>query len=249
MTSLSIVITVLIFGFIRFIVRFFFRNGLCRRSVLAAQLEPVEGETAAAEHKHQEQNQPGIVAYVSEHKAATIAVLGIVLAIVIGVGVLGSVGGVLLQSGAGSVSMGTYASEDADMQSAEQQYLQLEANLQSTIDNYERTHSYDEYRYDLDAIGHDPYVLISYLSAKHGGSFTAGEVTGEVQEAFNRQYSLSQRVTRETRYRTETRYRVVTTTDEEGFSMPDPWSCIDNPYSHYCTISMNQQVLVILFGA
>ena len=195
--------------------------------------------------KATKETEKKIVAYVSEHKAATIAVLGVVLAIVIGIGVLGSVGGVLLQSGAGSVSMGTYASEDADMQSAEQQYLQLEANLQSTIDNYERTHSYDEYRYDLDAIGHDPYVLISYLSAKHGGSFTAGEVTGEVQEAFNRQYSLSQRVTRETRYRTETCYRVVTTTDEEGNAVQtlEPYT-VQVPYNYYiCTVTLRNRNL------
>ena len=68
------------------------------------------------------------------------------------------------------------ATEDEDMLNAEQAYCQLEANLQSKIDNFESTHSYDEYHYDLDEIGHDPYVLISMLSALHYGEFTVRQV-------------------------------------------------------------------------
>ena len=66
------------------------------------------------------------------------------------------------------------------MLAAEDAYAELEADLQSYLDNYEATHDYDEYHFDLDEIQHDPYVLISILSALHDGVFTAGEVQGDL---------------------------------------------------------------------
>ena len=67
----------------------------------------------------------------------------------------------------GSVISGTtYPSEDSEMLAVEAEYSAREAALQAEIDNIERTHSgYDEYRYDLDMIGHDPHELAAYLSA------------------------------------------------------------------------------------
>ena len=63
-----------------------------------------------------------------------------------------------------SVIATSYLSEDDAMTGAEAQYCQMEAELQSYLDNYESTHDYDEYHFDLDTIEHDPYVLISILS-------------------------------------------------------------------------------------
>ena len=69
----------------------------------------------------------------------------------------------------------SYLSEDSDMLGAEAAYAALEADLQHELDNYESLHpGYDEYRFDLDEIKHDPYVLTSILSALHNGVFTLG---------------------------------------------------------------------------
>ena len=105
-----------------------------------------------------------------------------------------------------------YLSEDDAMLSAEAQYCQMEQELQRYLDTYESTHNYDEYHFDLDDIEHDPYVLISILSALHEGEFTLDEVQGTIQMLFEKQYILTEEVIVETRYRTET----DTWTDADG---------------------------------
>ncbi len=77
-----------------------------------------------------------------------------------------------------SVIATSYLSEDDAMLGAEAQYCQMEAELQEYLDNYESTHDYDEYHFDLDTIEHDPYVLVSILSAFNEGEFTLDEVQG-----------------------------------------------------------------------
>ena len=99
-----------------------------------------------------------------------------------------------------SVIATSYLSEDDAMKGAEAQYCQMEAELQSYLDNYESTHDYDEYHFDLDEIEHDPYVLISILCVLHEGEWTADEVQGTLETLFDRQYILTERVVRETRY-------------------------------------------------
>ena len=132
-------------------------------------------------------------------------------------------------SGVGGVFLSSYLSEDADMLAAEAAYAEMEADLQYELDNYESLHpGYDEYRFDLDTIGHDPYVLISILSALHEGVFTADEVQSELQTLFDRQYTLTETVTVEVRYRTETR------TDSEGNEYD-----VEVPYNYYiCTVTL-----------
>ena len=76
----------------------------------------------------------------------------------------------------------------------------MEAELQNYLDTYTATHSYDEYHFDLDEIEHDPYVLISILCVLHEGEWTADEVQGTLENLFDRQYILTERVVRETRY-------------------------------------------------
>ena len=98
------------------------------------------------------------------------------------------------------------------MLGAEAAYCELEAELQDYLDSYESTHDYDEYHFDLDDIEHDPYVLISMISALHEGAWTVDEVQGTLQSLFDRQYILTEEVVVEVRYRTET----DTWTDEEG---------------------------------
>ena len=104
----------------------------------------------------------------------------------------------LVFGGVGSVVTGTtYPSRDADILAAESEYSAMEAQLQRDLDNYERDHDYDEYEFDLDEIGHDPYVLISTLTALHGGEWTISEVRGTLRWLFNQQYELTEAETSE----------------------------------------------------
>ena len=128
----------------------------------------------------------------------------------------------------GAVAASTYPSEDGDMLGAEAAYCALEAELQEYLDTYEATHDYDEYHFDLDDIEHDPYVLISMLSALHEGAWTVDEVQGTLQSLFDRQYILTEDVVVEVRYRTETR------TDSEGNSYT-----VQVPYNYYiCYVTL-----------
>ena len=104
----------------------------------------------------------------------------------------------LMFGGVGSVVTGTtYPSRDADILAAESEYSAMEAQLQRDLDNYERDHDYDEYEFDLDEIGHDPYVLISTLTALHGGEWTISEMRGTLRWLFNQQYELTEAETSE----------------------------------------------------
>ena len=106
-----------------------------------------------------------------------------------------------LGSGAGGgIGATTYAAKDEDILAAEAAYCDLEAELQAYLDNYTATHSYDEYHFDLDEIEHDPYVLISILSALHEWEWTLADVEGTLADLFDRQYILTERVVTETRY-------------------------------------------------
>ena len=119
----------------------------------------------------------------------------------------------LIQGGATGVNVSTYPSEDADMLAAEAQYCAMEAELQQYLDTYESTHDYDEYHFDLDDIEHDPYVLISAITALKGKEWTISEVGGILEMLFEKQYILTETVTTEMRYRTETRTGYYTDAD------------------------------------
>ncbi len=105
---------------------------------------------------------------------------------------------ILVQSGSSGVAMSTYPAQDADILGAEAAYCALEADLQATLDNYEVTHDYDEYYYDLDEIGHDPYVLISIISALHPSEWALDAVQGTLQMLFGQQYILTESLQVET---------------------------------------------------
>ena len=121
------------------------------------------------------------------------------------------------------------------MLGAEAQYCRMEQELQRYLDTYESTHNYDEYHFDLDDIEHDPYVLISILSALHEGEFTLAEVQGTLQMLFEKQYILTEEVIVETRYRTET----DTWTDADGNTHTETYRV---PYDYY--IICNRTVVI-----
>ena len=179
--------------------------------------------------------------YVKNHSRAVLLIIGIGACVGLLFGGMSSCS-ILGGSGVSGVFMTSYLSEDADMLAAEAAYADLEAELQNELDNYESYHpGYDEYRFDLDGIGHDPYVLISILSAFHEGVFTIGEVQGELQTLFEKQYTLTQTVTVEARYRTETRtgYDIVTDPDTGEVTIEEYEYEVEVPYNYYiCNVTL-----------
>ena len=103
----------------------------------------------------------------------------------------------------GSLAATTYPADDPDLLGAEAAYAGLEVDLQSYLDTYESTHDYDEYHFDLDGLEHDPYVLLSILSALHEDGWTLADVEDDLQSLFDRQYILTERVVVETRHDSE----------------------------------------------
>ena len=129
----------------------------------------------------------------------------------------------MLGSGLANAISGTsYASADSDLLGTDEDYTALENDLKQKIANIERTHSgYDEYRYNVDEIGHNPYELASYLSAKYH-SYTRSGIQGELGEVFEAQYELT--LTEEV----EIRYRTETSTDADGNETSE-----EVPYEYY----------------
>ena len=147
-------------------------------------------------------------AFVGRHPAGVIiAIAALLLFIMVSVGL--SSCGAMFSGSMNSVLGTSYTSEDSDLVATEQSYAAMENELQSEIDNIETTHSgYDEYRYDLDTIGHNPHELASYLTALLQ-SYTPQSAQAELKRLFGLQYTLT--LTEET----EIRYRTETSTDPE----------------------------------
>ena len=109
-----------------------------------------------------------------------------------------------LQGASSAIISTSYSSTDEDIYAAENAYRALEEALNTQINQMESTHpDYDEYRYQIDEIGHNPYQLISYLTVKYGG-FTYDEVAEEIESIFRQQYGITTDSTRETVTETKT---------------------------------------------
>ena len=145
------------------------------------------------------------VLFVKRNSKAVLIIVGIAACAALLLGGVSSCS-VMVGSGVGSVFTSSYLSEDADIQAAEAAYCAMEADLQYRLDHYEALNpGYDEYRFDLDDIAHDPYVLTSILSALHEGTFTINQVQDDLAMLFEKQYILTETTQTEIRYRTETR--------------------------------------------
>ena len=160
-------------------------------------------------------------AYVMQHKKGFIMVLAIFLLICLLLNTMSSCS-MMAQSIGSMISGTTYPSDDQELVAVEADYAAKEAALQAEIDNIESSHpGYDEYRYDLDMIGHDPHELAAYLSAVLQG-YTRASAQAELERIFNAQYQLTLTEEVEVRYRTETR------TDSEGNEYD-----VEVPYNYY----------------
>ena len=160
-------------------------------------------------------------AYVMRHKKGFGIVLAIFLLICLLLNTMSSCS-MMAQSIGSMISGTTYPSDDPELVAVEADYAAKEAALQAEIDNIESSHpGYDEYRYDLDMIGHDPHELAAYLSAVLQG-YTRESAQAELERIFAAQYQLTLTEEVEVRYRTETR------TDSEGNSYT-----VEVPYNYY----------------
>ena len=140
--------------------------------------------------------------FARRHKKGLLIAAGLFLVVAFFLNCMSSCS-VLVQGGMSGIASTTYPSTDEAMLGAEAAYAGMEAELQNYLDTYESTHSYDEYHFDLDEIGHDPYVLISILTAYHQGEWTLDEVQVTLDMLFEKQYILTERVVVETRHDSE----------------------------------------------
>lgn len=197
----------------------------------AAQTTAKAAENTAKAAKKAAEKAEKAGKYVWEHRRGFAIAAAILLMLAFLLNGLSSCS--VIMDGVGSgIAASTYPSQDADMLGAEAQYCEMEAELQRYLDTYESTHDYDEYHFDLDTIEHDPYALISMITALHQGEWTLDEVQGTLQMLFDRQYILTEDVVVETRYRTET----DTWTDADGNTHTDTYQV---PYDYYiCTVTL-----------
>ena len=188
--------------------RFWQKQQIKKQYAKAARVGGAKGIKAAAENTRKAAAKAAektrqTVAFVARHPAGVcIAIAALLLIILVFAGlsscsafVSGTINGVVGTS---------YTSEDSDLVAVENNYAAMENELQSEIDNIERTHpGYDEYRYDLDTIGHNPHELASCLTALLQ-SYTPESAQAEIERIFGLQYTLTLTEEVEIRYRTET---------------------------------------------
>jgi len=177
--------------------------------------------TAKAAKKTAEETERATF-FVARHWKGSLIVVGLAFVLYMLFGGLSSCSMMGGNSGSALIAS-SYLSEDADILGAESAYAAMEAELQDMLDNIEREYpGYDEYRVNADEIEHDPYVLISILSAWHEGVFTLAEAQSTLEMLFDKQYILTVTEEVQVRYRTETR------TDSEGNSYT-----VEVPYNYY----------------
>ena len=200
--------------------------GQTAQGAAGAAARAAKNSAAAAKRAAKESQKTA--SFVARHWKGVLLVGGAGLMLLLIMGGLQSCTAMFGSAGTGLAAT-SYLSEDEDMLGAEAAYSDLEADLQHELDNYESLHpGYDEYRFDLDEIGHDPYVLTSILAALHEGVFTLDDVQGDLAMLFEKQYTLTQTIETETRYRTETR------TDSEGNEYE-----VEVPYTYYiCNVKL-----------
>ncbi len=203
----------------------------------AGQLTGSAGKAAGNTAKTAARESRRAAAFIGRHRNGFLIVAGVFLVLVLLLNVLSS-SSVLLEGALSGVTASTYPSTDDAMLGAEAAYAHKEADLQDEINHYEQRHGgYDEYHYTLDKIGHDPYVLISILTAWHGGEWTLDEVRDTLSTLFSKEYQLTQTVETETRTRTET----DTVTDPDGITHTETRQV---PYTYtICNVKLHNEDL------
>ena len=165
-----------------------------------------------------------IVSAIGRHPVAVVVAILIILLIFSLMSLVGALGGVW-SGGLGGILNASYLAEDADIDSAEIAYTEWETDLQIQIADAETDNpGYDEYRYNIGDIGHNPYELMAYLTAKYQ-NFTYSAVETELLEVFSEQYTLTLVPTVETHYHTVTKTNPDTGEDYDD-EEPYDWNVL-----------------------
>ena len=186
-------------------------------------------ETTAKAARRAAEGSKELGSFFVRHKKGFLIAGGVAAAILLLMTCISSCS-TLFQGGVSGIAASTYPLEDADMLAAEAAYCAMEDELREYLNSYESTHDYDEYHFDLDEIEHDPYVLISMITALKGGEWTIDEIGGILETLFEKQYILTETVATETRYRTETHIGYYT--DENGNLQSYEYEA-EVPYTYY----------------
>ena len=181
--------------------------------------------------------------FVSEHPAGC-AIAALLLVVILAVvSCIGSLGALLGGPNNGGFSSVAFSAKEADLKTVENNYKAKESALQTQINNIPSTYpGYDEYKYNLATIGHDPYVLAAYLTTKYD-AYEPRDVSSELTSLFDSQYSLTTNRVVETRYRWEPRtgYTYEYIYDDDGV-------CIDvlvTPYTYYVQVAYSYYILEV----
>lgn len=202
-------------------------------------------ERAAKAAKKTAEATQKTAAFVVRNWKPILIILGIGVVIMLIMTAIGSCS-VMMQGGMNLIVGTSYTAEDEDILAAEAYYVGLESGLRQKIDSTESTYpGYDEYRYSLAEIGHNPFELISYLTARHE-YFTVAEIKPVLDALFDRQYTLTVTETVEVRYRTETRTGSYTITDPETGETETHYYTyeVEVPYDyHILTVTLTNTAL------
>ena len=192
-----------------------------------------------------------VIRFVRRHKVGAIIILLVFCLFLI----VNSIFSALPSLGTGMMNavVGTsYTAEDEDILGANEDYTALEDELRQKVANIESTHpGYDEYRYNVDELGHNPYELTSYLIAKLR-TYTREDVQGELQALFEAQYELTLTEEVEIRYRTETRTGTTTSTDPEtGETTTEEYEYeVEVPYEYYILhVRLENKILPVVVNS
>lgn len=174
--------------------------------------------------------------FVKEHPRAILMIGGLGLLVMLLSGMFTSC--TAMFAGSGNAVLGTsYTAEDADITGTDADYSALETALNNRINSIERTNpGYDEYRYDLAEIGHNPYELASYLTVLFE-DYTRAEVQSTLQSLFDKQYTLTLTPEVEIRTRTETR------TGTSTYSDPDTGETYEEEYEYEVEVEYEYHIL------
>lgn len=192
-----------------------------------------------------------MVQTVSKDPKIWLIALGVLLIFVI-ISALFSAGSLISQGINSSTTITTYTADDSDILQVEANYNAKEQALQNRIDNIESEFSgYDEYRYNLSEIGHDPHDLAALLTALYH-AYTPSEVSAKLDEIFTRQYNLTTVASTETRYDTDGNpytWNVLTVTlTNTAISILASEFLTDDEYEHYQLLRATKGNKPDLFG-
>ena len=197
-------------------------------------------ETTAKAAKKTAEETKKVGEFIAKHKKAFL-IAGALFALILVISTVVSSCSVMLQGMSSTINTTTYPMENSDMLAAEAAYCAMEAELQEYLSTYTSTHDFDEYHFDLDTIEHDPYVLISAITALQGGEWTIDEIGETLNLLFEKQYILTETVSIETGFETET----VTGYDwvfdpVSGSYYPVPYEYEEEvPYDRFiCTVTL-----------